>query len=170
MSKVGFLLTSTFVHKGLSAPALGLYTCIKALKYIGGPGVRWVVYRTTGPLVLAYQTNRIYDGVEAETRKSQAILWLFKSHARLCRAWEEPSMRLEKCENEPEISLSRPQHHHWLFFSHIILSISTASNEVAILSVGPRIQKCNMQHSIIINCLKENRTFIFVYLIIHVGK
>ena len=36
----GFLLTSTFVPKGLSAPALGLYICIKALKYIPGPGVR----------------------------------------------------------------------------------------------------------------------------------
>ena len=36
----GFLLTSTFVPKGLSAPALGLSTCIKALKYIPGPGVR----------------------------------------------------------------------------------------------------------------------------------
>ena len=35
-----FLLTSTFVPKGLSAPALGLYTCIKALKYIPGPDVR----------------------------------------------------------------------------------------------------------------------------------
>ena len=45
----GFLLTSTFVPKGLSAPALGLYTCIKALKYIPGPGVRWAF---TGPLVL----------------------------------------------------------------------------------------------------------------------
>ena len=38
-SDKGFLLTSTFVPKGLSAPALGLYTCIKALKYIPGPGV-----------------------------------------------------------------------------------------------------------------------------------
>ena len=37
---MGFLLTSTFVPEGLSAPALGLYTCIKALKYIPGPGVR----------------------------------------------------------------------------------------------------------------------------------
>ena len=36
-SDKGFLLTSTFVPKGLSAPALGLYTCIKALKYIPGP-------------------------------------------------------------------------------------------------------------------------------------
>ena len=26
--------------KGLSAPALVIYTCIKALKYIPGPGVR----------------------------------------------------------------------------------------------------------------------------------
>ena len=39
-SDKGFLLTSTFIPKGLSAPALGLYTCIKALKYIPGPGVR----------------------------------------------------------------------------------------------------------------------------------
>ena len=30
-SDKGFLLTSTFVSQGLSAPALGLYTCIKAL-------------------------------------------------------------------------------------------------------------------------------------------
>ena len=48
-SDKGFLLTSTFVPKGLSAPALGLYTCIKALKYIPGPDVRWAF---TGPLVL----------------------------------------------------------------------------------------------------------------------
>ena len=48
-SAKGFLLTSTFVPKGLSAPALGLYTCIKALKYIPGPGIRRAF---TGPLVL----------------------------------------------------------------------------------------------------------------------
>ena len=36
----GFLLTSTFVPIELSATGLGLYTCIKALKYIPGPGVR----------------------------------------------------------------------------------------------------------------------------------
>ena len=47
----GFLLTSTFVPKGLSASALGLYTCIKALKYIRGPGIRRAF---TGPLVLWY--------------------------------------------------------------------------------------------------------------------
>ena len=39
-SDKGFLLTSTFVPKGLSAPALGLYTCVKALKYIPEPGVK----------------------------------------------------------------------------------------------------------------------------------
>ena len=48
-SDMGFLLASTFVTKGLSAPALGLYTCIKALKYIPGPAIRWAF---TGPLVL----------------------------------------------------------------------------------------------------------------------
>ena len=50
-SDKGFLLTSTFVSKGLSAPALRLYTCIKALKYIPGPGVGWAF---TGPLVLCF--------------------------------------------------------------------------------------------------------------------
>ena len=39
-SDKGFLLTSTFVPKVLSAPTLGLYTCIKALKYVPAPGVR----------------------------------------------------------------------------------------------------------------------------------
>ena len=39
-SDKGVLLILTFVPKGLSGPALGLYTCIKALKYISGPGVR----------------------------------------------------------------------------------------------------------------------------------
>ena len=45
----GFRLTSIFVPMGLSAPALGLSTCIKALKCISGPDVRWAF---TGPLVL----------------------------------------------------------------------------------------------------------------------
>ena len=48
-SDKGFLLTSTFVPKGLSAPALGLYTSIKASKCIAEPGVRWAF---TGPMVL----------------------------------------------------------------------------------------------------------------------
>ena len=48
-SDKGFLFSSTFVSKGLSAPVLGLYTCRKALEYIPGPGVRWAF---TGPLVL----------------------------------------------------------------------------------------------------------------------
>ena len=39
-SDMGFLLASTFVTKGLSVPALGLYTCIKALKYIPEPAIR----------------------------------------------------------------------------------------------------------------------------------
>ena len=39
-SDKGFLLASAFVPKGLSVPAQGLYTFIKALKYIPGPGVR----------------------------------------------------------------------------------------------------------------------------------
>ena len=51
-SDEGFLFTSTFVPKELSAPALGLYTCIKALKYIPVS-----VYRTTGPMVF-YNISR----------------------------------------------------------------------------------------------------------------
>ena len=39
-SDKGFLLTSAFVPKGFSAPALVLFTCIKALRYIPGPGVK----------------------------------------------------------------------------------------------------------------------------------
>ena len=39
-SGLGFMLASTIVAKGLSAPALELYTCIKALKYIRGPAER----------------------------------------------------------------------------------------------------------------------------------
>ena len=57
-SEKGFLLTSTCVPKGLPAPALGLYTCIKALTYIPGPGVRWAF---TGPLVLWFQILFKYD-------------------------------------------------------------------------------------------------------------
>ena len=56
-SDKGFLFTSTFVPKGLSAPALGLYTCIKALKYIPGPGDR-----TTGPLVTVVFLYRVLKG------------------------------------------------------------------------------------------------------------
>ena len=52
----GFLLTSTFGPSGLSVPVLGLYTCIKALKYIPGPGVRWAF---TGPLILWLLIGRV---------------------------------------------------------------------------------------------------------------
>ena len=53
-----FLLASTFSPKGLSAPALGLYTCIKALKYTPGPGVRRAF---TGPLVLWFVRTSYFD-------------------------------------------------------------------------------------------------------------
>ena len=48
-----FMLSSKFYPQVLSTPALGLYTCIKALKYIPGPGVRWAF---TGPTVPWYST------------------------------------------------------------------------------------------------------------------
>ena len=38
--KSPFCCHQNFVRKWLSAPVLGLYTCIKAIKYIPGPGVR----------------------------------------------------------------------------------------------------------------------------------
>ena len=44
-----FCYHQNFVPKGLSALVLGLYTSIKTLKYIPGPGVR---REFTGPLVL----------------------------------------------------------------------------------------------------------------------
>ena len=43
------------------------------------------------------QINRIYSGVEAETRKSQVSFQI---------------IRLKYSENEPGISLSMPQPHH----------------------------------------------------------
>ena len=108
------------------------------------------------------QTNRIYDGVEAKSRKSQAsfqIIWLMRGSA------EHETINLK---NQPEISLSRPQHHHWLFFLHIILDffISTARNEVAIFFLSAQEYK----NAVCKNSLKENRTFIFTYLIIKLGK
>ena len=50
-SDKGFLLTSVFVPKGMSAPALGLYSYVKALKYTR-TRCQVSIYRTTGPLVL----------------------------------------------------------------------------------------------------------------------
>ena len=55
----------------------------------------------------AIEINRIYDGAEAKTRNSQASYQIIQVS---CEAL--PSMRLESSDNEPEISLSRPQHHH----------------------------------------------------------
>ena len=49
-SDKGFLLTSTFVPKGLSAPALRLYTC-KSIKVYTRTRCEVSVYRTTSPLV-----------------------------------------------------------------------------------------------------------------------
>ena len=46
--------------------------------------------------------KRIYDGVEAETRKSQASFQII----------QVSSEALRESDNEPEISLLRLQHHH----------------------------------------------------------
>ena len=68
-SDKGFVLTSTFVPKGLSAPALGLYTCIKALKYIPGPDVMWAF---TGPLVLWLN---FFSSITTDFNISSALRW-----------------------------------------------------------------------------------------------
>ena len=76
-SDKGFLLTSTFV----------LYTCIKALKYIPGPGVGWAF---TGPLVL-----RFYDVKEIKLYSNgychvQAVTdFLLVGHLLLYLSWFE---------------------------------------------------------------------------------
>ena len=69
----GFMLTSTFVPKGLSAPILGLYTCIKALNYIPGPGVRWAF---TGPLVLWFSFYHFLSSSEGIHLKLTVIITL----------------------------------------------------------------------------------------------
>ena len=51
-----FCCHQNFIPKWLSVPALGLYTCIKALKYIPGPGVRRAF---TGPQVLWFRVSRV---------------------------------------------------------------------------------------------------------------
>ena len=58
----GFLLTSTFVRKGLSSPTLGLYTCIKSIKTYTRTRCQVSVYRTTGPLV--YLSHGSDQGVQ----------------------------------------------------------------------------------------------------------
>ena len=70
-SDKGFLLTSTFDPMGLSAPALGLYTYIKALKYIPAPGVKWAF---TGPLVLWFKCKKLV----INTTKCDLCLFLHK--------------------------------------------------------------------------------------------
>ena len=51
--------------------------------------------------------NKIYDGVEAETRKSQASFQIIPVSSEAL-----PTMRLELSENKHETSLLRSQHHH----------------------------------------------------------
>ena len=53
------------------------------------------------------EINRIYDGIEAETSKSQASFQIIQNSFEAL-----PSMRLEYFENEPEISMQKPEHHH----------------------------------------------------------
>ena len=57
-----------FFPKGSSAPALGLYTCIKALKYTPGSGVRWAF---TEPLVLWFK----FSDQHLEIRKIAVCIW-----------------------------------------------------------------------------------------------
>ena len=47
------------------------------------------------------------DGVDDETRKSQASFQIIQILSKALLR-----MRFEKSENEPEISVLRPQHHH----------------------------------------------------------
>ena len=54
-SDKGFLLTSTFVPKEFSAPALGLYTCIKALCSIDVNICLWL-YATGNPMISKIST------------------------------------------------------------------------------------------------------------------
>ena len=61
-----FLLTSTFIPKGLFAPALGLYTCIKVLKYIPGPGERLQDHWSSG---LEHATSDQSDDLSASIKK-----------------------------------------------------------------------------------------------------
>ena len=58
--------------------------------------------------------NIINDGAEASARKSQARFKITQVSSSA-----EPLMRLEKSENLPEISLSRPQLHHRFYLSHL---------------------------------------------------
>ena len=57
---------------------------------------------------------KIYFGVEAETRISQASFQIIQVSF---KALALPRMNFEQPVTEPEISVLRPQHHHWLYFS-----------------------------------------------------
>ena len=62
--------------------------------------------------------NIINDGVEASARKSQARFQIIQVSSSA-----EPRMRLEKSENLPEISLSRPQPHHSFYYSPALCGV-----------------------------------------------
>ena len=66
-----------------------------------------VVRIQNGKLVVTeHDINRIYDGFETETRNFRLVFRLFIFMRGLQR------IRLKLSENEPEISLSRPQPQH----------------------------------------------------------
>ena len=74
----------------------------------------------SGMAALLRKNKRIYDGVEAETRKSQASFQIIQvSSEALLR------MRLEKSQNEPEISLLRRLNTIIDYFSHPSQTILT---------------------------------------------
>lgn len=56
-----------------------------------------ITYAVTAQLNRAFfvtEINGIYDGVEAETRKSQASFQIFKSHPRLYRGWDLNNLKM----------------------------------------------------------------------------
>ena len=55
-SDKGFLLTLTLVPKGLSAPALGLFTCIQALKYVPD--------QVSGERLQDYWSSGLFNGLQ----------------------------------------------------------------------------------------------------------
>ena len=107
-----FLLTSTFVLKGLSAPALKLYICIKTLKYIPGPVVRWAF---TGPLVLWFSSvTEMLDKLglpTLENRRNIASLVMLKCSTKFMHVKSESLSRLVS-----HITCSQFNPHMYSFF------------------------------------------------------
>ena len=69
-SNKGLSVDINICSQGVVCPCLGLNTCIKALKYIPGPGVRWAF---TGPLVLWFCCNLLIWLVTMATKRQN--LW-----------------------------------------------------------------------------------------------